>query len=185
VRKYGFLLIIGLLMSCTADDATTEVSTVELFVDHYQTTNALSGLTYVVQEGQQIGTDQFSSLNNIDGFNFEPGFISRIIATKTVVQNAGTEGRTATYELNQLVSKEPVAPGTRFMIPISTVTPGGETLIFLQKRPDGNFYLSGEILIECRSFCGNLNAVIDEQLLADGIFSHGPDGRYILENLLD
>jgi hypothetical protein len=172
-------------MACSADDDATEVSTVELFVNHYQTTNVLSNLAFVVQEDDQIGSNKFTTLGAIQDFDFEPGFTFRLLATKTVIKNSGTEARTATYQLDEILSKDAVAAGTRFGVTLSTEVPGQGTVVFLQKRPDGNFYLGGEILIDCRSYCGNLQAISDQQLIADGIFSHGTEGIYVLEELLD
>lgn len=172
-------------MACSADDATTEVSTVELFVNHYQTTNVLSNLSFVVQEDDQIGSDNFSTLGTIQDFDFEPGFTYRLLATKTVTKNNGTDARTATYQLDEVLSKEAVAVGTRFSITLSTEVPGQGTVVFLQKRQDKKYYLGGEILIACRSYCGNLQAIIDQQLIAAGTFGHGVDGVYVLEELQD
>ena len=184
-RLLFLMIIVGSLLSCSADDATTEVSNVELFVDHYQTTNVLSGLAYVVQEDGQIGSQQFTVLGDIRGFDFEPGYTYRLVATKTVTKNDGTDARTATYELQEVLNKEAANPGTRFRVPLSTEVAGLGVQVFLQIRPDSTYYLSGRIPIECRSYCGNLDAIVDQGLTAEGIFSHGGDGNYVLEELLD
>lgn len=102
-----------------------------------------------------------------------------------MIKNAGTNATSVHYSLLEVLDKQGVQAGRQFGVPLSTSVAGLGYVSFLSRKLDSTYFLAGRILIDCRSYCGNLDAIIDQELLAEGIFSHGPDGAYVLEELLD
>jgi len=183
MKKIAVLLLSGLIFACSADDAEITSEQVSMFVDHYQTTNYLTGTAFVVQVGDNIGSDDFRPLGNIAGFNFEPGNQYRITALKTVTKNEGTDFRTAEYALQSVVSQEAVDPETTFRIPLSVFVNDLGFVKFLERKQDSSFALAGRIPINCNRFCTELNTIIDQDLYAVGTFKHGEEGSYVLTEL--
>lgn len=69
------------------------------------------GYCLLVQEGDQIGTDDWSLFYyevSIEGFDYEPGYIYHLKVKKKKIKNPPMDGFSISYRLNRVMSKEKV-----------------------------------------------------------------------------
>jgi hypothetical protein len=159
---------------------------VQLYVNHFKTVAvAAPTLTFLAQEGTQIGSETYIEVDFIRGFDFEPGFEYMLEVEKTTTRNPGTEYSTSNYSLIAVSSKTAVAPNTRFSIILARsynyagyVNTVDGTLIL-------GFSLLSQIPIDCQGLCGPLSSIQRQQNASQttGVFTHGDNGTYILREL--
>ncbi|WP_224996194.1 DUF4377 domain-containing protein [Cesiribacter sp. SM1] len=64
---------------------------------------------YLVQEGSLIGTDEWNYFyEQIEGFNYETGFIYELLVNKRKVKNPPMDAPNVKYTLVKILSKEEV-----------------------------------------------------------------------------
>jgi hypothetical protein len=178
-----FVLLLPLLLACSADDGSIVSEEVQIAVEHYKTTSLLNGTAFIISETSGVGNAGTRVRGQIDGFDFEPGYSYRLKTNKKIIKNSGTNAKTIRYELIEVLEKQPVAPFSEFRIPLITFVNGQGTVSFLSRRPDSTFILSNEIIIDCELRCGDLNAAFDSNQLVTGVFRHGDAGSYVLNEL--
>ena len=179
------LLAIMLLFACSENDESVTSTQVELFVDHYKTTSIIDGIAFVIFENDVPGNDEDKIFGQIDRFNFEPGFTYQVTANKTITENAGTNAKTVRYDLITINNKEAVSPDAEFRIPLIRFVNGRGTATFIRRQADSTFILSNEIPFNCNYFCVDLDRAIEREDVITGTFVHGPDGSYLLKELIN
>lgn len=183
MKKVLLIVILPLLFSCGADDASLTTEEVQILVEHYKTTSLLNGTAFIISE---IGTETDPELKfraQIANFNFEPGFTYRLNTTKEIIKNSGTNAKTFRFRSNGILDKVAVAPESEFRIPLIEFVNGQGTVSFLRRQSDSTFILSNEIMIDCEFQCGDLHAAFDARTPILGTFRHGSDGSYVLKEL--
>ncbi len=173
-----------LLISCSANDESVISEEVALFVDHYKTTSIINGTAFVFYENATPDNNN-RIYGHINQFNFEPGFIYKITATKTITKNAGTNAKTVRYDLISINQKDAVSPDAEFRIPLIKFVNGKGMATFIRRQADSTFILSNEIPFNCNYFCIDLDRAIQQENAIKGTFVHGPEGTYILKKLED
>ncbi len=112
MANYTFLLIFTMFFACNATDAVNEdTQEVKLRVNSYTVscTGEMEGTCLLVQEEDQIGTDEWEYFyfeDSIINFDYEPGYIYDLIVKKTTVSDPPADGSSVKYELLQILSKE-------------------------------------------------------------------------------
>jgi hypothetical protein len=183
MKNILFILSSVLLFSCSADDAVVTSEEVTLFVNHYKTTSVLNGTSLLIQEDAAIGTSDFEKTPFIEGFSFEPGFTYTLTATKIITENAGTNATMTSYELISVVDQTQVAPEVTFSVPLARFVNGLGYVSWLVGNQQTGFVLSNEININCGSLCPSLETVHANGEIATGVFVHGEEGTYVLQEL--
>jgi hypothetical protein len=171
-----------LLIACSADDGSVTTQEVSLVINHYKTTSVLNGTAFLIQEDEEIGGATFKATPIIRNLNYEPGFTYEVTAEKTFTENPGTDATTVSYEVRQLIEKEPVPPEVSFTLPLGEFV-NGAGYVRLAQGFNGTFYLGGEIPLNCQSFCQELAIAFNNEEQVSGTFTHGEDGTYVLEEL--
>ena len=179
------LLIIALILSCSATDESITTEEVNLIVDHYKTTSAYNGTAYVIYENGSLGDENAKVNGQIDNFNYEPGYTYNLTATKTVTENAGTNAKTVRYTANSVNSRQPVRPDAEFRVPMIEFINGRGLATFIRRQADSTFILGNEIPFNCNYFCPDLDRAIEQKNEVTGIFKHGPDNSYQLMSVID
>lgn len=183
MKTIGILLLTVLLFSCSADDAQVTSEEVTLFVNHYKTTSVVNGTSLLIQENAAIGTTEFQKTPSINGFTFEPGFTYTLNAKKTITENAGTNATTTSYELISIEDQNEVDPAATFTVPLARFVNGLGYVSWLVGNQQTGFVLSNEITIDCGTLCPSLESVHANQEIATGVFIHGEEGIYQLQEL--
>lgn len=184
MKKILLFCAIALMFSCSSsDDASIQTENVTLFVNHFKTTSLLSGTTFLVQENDAIGTNTYKTAPVIENFDFQPGYTYSISAEKTITENAGTDAATTAYRVIDVLEKKQVGAFATFNVPLTTFTNGVGYISFISGSEATGFRLSGQIEIDCREFCGELEGMIQNKDIATATFIHGPEGSYILQEL--
>ena len=183
MKKMVLLFAVVFLVACSTDDDAVTNEEVTLFVNHYQTTAALTGTALLIQEGTAIGSEDFKKVGVISGFEFEAGFIYTLTATKITTKNPGTNVSTVRYELLSQDTKEAVPPQTTFTIPLTKIINGVGYVSFLTGNEASGFLLGNRIPVQCMSLCRQLQTVINYEDIAVGEFTHSEDGSYVLKEL--
>ncbi len=102
-------VLIFALTSCKDDEIETYETTMR--VNSYrQACQAVGEMNcYLVQEGNQIGTSDWSLFyNGIVGFQYEEGFIYTLKVRVEKVENPPADGSSRGYTLIEVISKEKV-----------------------------------------------------------------------------
>lgn len=185
MKKIYLISIVALLFACSADDTLITTEEVNLYVEHYKTTSVLNGTAYIIYENGSPENNTHKGYAQIDNFDFQPGFIYRLTAIKTITKNDGTSSSTVRYRVQDVNSREAVRPDAKFRIPLIQFVNGRGMATFIGRRADSTFVLSNEIPFNCNYFCVDLDRAIEQENAVSGTFVHGPDGTYILMELLD
>lgn len=185
MKNVILLLLTALIFSCSANDESVTTEEVNLAVDHYKTTSAFNGTAFVIYENGSLGDANAKVYGQIDNFNFEPGFTYNLSATKTITENAGTNAKTVRYRANTVNSRQAARPDANFRIPMIEFINGRGMATFIRRQADSTFILGNEIPFDCNYFCLDLDRAIEQENEVIGIFSHGPEGSYVLNELID
>lgn len=161
------LLIFGILFSCS-NDAGNEFQITNMRINHYQNTGIAVGpvLTLLVQEGDNIGTDNWEKFySNIEGFNYEPGSIYNISVKMKQIDNPPLDGNSVKYTLQKIISTEKVNLETPFDIDLKT---NGQN--FITTNSSTGYELLNQIKIDCNDLCDQLGEIIENQDYVVGTF---------------
>lgn len=104
-----FILFMFLIIGCSsADVGVTEVM-MRINSHTVECVGEAEGNCLLVQEGDQIGTENWELFyfeDSIIGFDYEPGFIYTILVKKTPVKNPPMDGSSIEYSLVKILNKE-------------------------------------------------------------------------------
>ena len=169
-----FLTIISpCLVSCEVDE---KIEIIKMRVNHYQqpVNNAelFYGLSFLVQEGDEIGNDEWFRLHNhILGFDYQLGSIYEIEVLKKHTENPMIDMPSVEYTFIRTLSKTKVSKETTFKITLSIEYFNGfESLV--TKNDFSKFNLLGNTEINCGNLCSTLEENIENQKGMIGIFKH-------------
>jgi len=172
------LLIFGILFSCS-NDAGNEFQITNMRINHYQNTGIGEGLflTLMVQEGNNIGSDNwFKFYNNIEGFDYQPGYIYDIKVVVEQVDNPPADGSSLKYTLQEIKSTQKVDIETPFEIELKI---NGQSFI----TKTSGYELLDQIEIDCNILCENLSNELQTKNEVSGTFKHISNNRIRLVNI--
>ncbi|MDD7887288.1 DUF4377 domain-containing protein [Flavivirga sp. 57AJ16] len=164
-KQILFLMIIGILLSCSNDDGN-QSQTIDMRINHYQNTGIGEGLflTLLVQENNNIGSDIWTKFyNSIEGFNYQPGFIYDVRVIVEQVDNPPADGSSLKYTLQEIISAQEVDNETQFDIDLKI---NGESFV----TTTSGYKLLNQIGIDCNNFCDELDEILQNQDFVVGTF---------------
>jgi hypothetical protein len=105
----GFMGMVFLLFSCSISGDSIQVA--DMMVNSYtvECVGEMEGNCLLVQEGDQIGSEDWSLFyyeDSISGFDYEPGYIYHLKVQKKKVKNPPADGSSISYRLVRIISKE-------------------------------------------------------------------------------
>lgn len=135
-------------------------------INHYQNTGIGEGLflTYLVQEGNNIGTDNWTKFyGNIEGFDYESGKIYNLSLIIEQVDNPPADGSSLKYILEEVISTKVLDSETLFDIDLKI---NGQSFV----TTNSGFELLNQIEIDCNTLCDELNTSLQNQDFVVGTF---------------
>ncbi|RZJ99298.1 MAG: DUF4377 domain-containing protein, partial [Flavobacterium sp.] len=113
-------------------------------------------MTLSVQQGSQIGTNNWSPLyNDILGFTYEPGYIYELLVTETDILNPPADGSSKAYRLKQILSKTKVSTNDAFTLNLKL----NET-VFVKGNVNTGYNILEEVKIDCGNLCNEFNLAL-------------------------
>ncbi|WP_299393726.1 DUF4377 domain-containing protein [uncultured Gelidibacter sp.] len=176
--KILLLMIVGILFSCSSDD-DHQTKIINMRVNHYQNTGMGEGLflTFLVQEGNAIGTDNWTKLyNTIEGFDYKPGKIYDLSVVVEQVKNPPQDASSLKYTLKEIISTQDVDPEILFDIDLKT---NGQSFV----TTNSGYELLNQIEIDCNTLCDALNAALENKDFVVGTFKRLPNNDLQLVEL--
>ncbi len=165
----------------------------DLRVNHYKSTaifysfDTNLGVEITVQEGSDIGSDRkFNSYPYpIENFEFEQGFIQDLKVQVMSIENPLADGSSIVATVLEVVSKTAVPPETTFTIQLTTNNRNGDFTNWITNDA-GNFsIINSNIIINCGNLCDELVAKIENKEQLTGVFIHGEENIYVLQEILN
>ena len=181
MKKLIVLWLIFFAFGCERNDQVDEI---RIMINHYQQP-AFAGepivLCYVVQEGNLIGSNEWSIMSPwIEGFNYELGYVYDIKVLKQKIKNPPMDASSFKYTLRQVVSKIKVSDQVRFQIRLSnSYTNGFES--FVTGNTNTGFQLLNTTNIDCSVLCEELAKDLNDQKGLTGEFVHENGNIKLLE----
>jgi hypothetical protein len=186
MKKYIYIIFIGILIlvtSCSSDD---NIETVSMRVNHYkQTANGLfPKLVYLIQEENEIGTTNWNYFySNIEGFEYELGFTYDILVIKESIDNPPQDASSIKYTLKNVISKEKVGDDITFEIRLKSVTRNNPPSYVTGNLSSG-YKILNTTEIDCGELCENLSENLENEDEVSGLFKHIENGKLKLIELI-
>ena len=184
MKKLLLIFNIFLLISCSKDENASEI--VDLRINHFQQTavGLAQQLVIQIQEGDNIGSDDWSYLySNIEGFDYESGFIYTLSVEKRKISNPLQDGSSNQYILRKVISKEKVDNEVTFIIQLKSVE-RSDPPSFITGSSSSNYRILDKIEIECNDLCGSLSEKLQTEDEVSGIFKHVDNNKISLINII-
>ena len=102
-----FCVISILLLSCDEDSPQKVALRIK---ENKSSCTDFSGQRecYLVQQGSKIGTDDWDLFySQINGFEYEPGFVYKLLVLKSKVDDPPMDASSFRYKLIKVISKDP------------------------------------------------------------------------------
>ncbi|SDR65241.1 DUF4377 domain-containing protein [Christiangramia echinicola] len=186
--KLHFILLMGLLtsflsVSCSLNgDSPGTTDIVDMRINHFRQTAVGEGqcLVYLVQEGGEIGANNWNFFyDEIEGFDYELGYIYTIKARKINIENPPADGSSLKYVLVSVSTKERVQDSETFDIHLKSYNENFVT------QSENEFFLLNQYKIDCSNMCETLTEDLDTKEKVTGTFIHGPDESLLLQSITD
>lgn len=184
MKNIILITVIILLSSCTSDNDSNSTD-VTLKINHYKETAIGLDKTLVlqIQENNNIGSDNWTLLyNEIDGLNYELGYIYEINARKEIISNPPSDGSSVKYILTDVISKVQVENGASFELDLKTDLFNPPN--YVHGDITQGFTILNEINIDCNTICNELFSALANENSLKGNFSHVNSDTIKLESLI-
>jgi hypothetical protein len=186
--KKALIIILAIIsISIISCEKNENIEIVKMRINHYQQPVNMQefffGLSYKVQESDEIGTDKWYGFSNfISGFDYELGHVYDIEVQKKHVKDPMIDMPNIEYSLIRILSKTKIPQATTFDINLTvSYSNGFESLV--KKNEMSIFSLLGETEIDCGDLCGILEENIENQNGLIGTFAHIDNKTIELLNL--
>ncbi len=181
------LILIALMqLTLNCSNAENDSELVDLRINHYQQTAVGLGqqLVIQIQEGKNIGSDNWSYFySNIEGFDYESGFIYTLSVEKRKITNPLQDGSSNQYILRKVISKEKVDKEVTFEIKLKSIKLS-DPYSYVTGNLESNYKILNEIEIDCNVLCQNLSEKLQTEDEVSGIFKHTDNNTISLINIL-
>lgn len=170
-KNFTILFLLCLTASCSTEE---DEETLVLRINHHQQTATAVApvLVYLVQWDNAVGTDNWEILyDEIDGFNYEPGYTYDLLVKKEFIGYTLTDGSSVRYTLMKLIDKEEVPSGEPFEIILKSEGSLNSTSFVTGDQQTG-FKILDQIAINCNAFCEELEQLPDTTGPVSGVFVH-------------
>lgn len=183
--KIYFLVFVGILTSFFSASCSLKGNPpgkpeiTEVRINHFRQTAMGEGphLVYLMQEDGNIGGDQWNYFyEEIEGFEYEPGFIYDLKVRKITIENPPADASAIKYILVNVRDKQKVPENEVFQINLKSLD---YNFVWADSQ---NLSLLGEYPIDCNSFCHDLSSAMESQTEVSGNFIHGPNQSLILQS---
>jgi hypothetical protein len=178
---YPFLVIV-FLTACESDQEALNEKLFNiksnLVINHYQhpATGEGDHLAYVAQAGGLIGTERWNfTLNEIEGFQYEWGYVYGLEVKKEEIENPVADGSSIKLTLIKVLSKEKVPADTKFVIKLTKRYDDGGFTNFLTGDATSGYNLLNDVNIDCGDHCDDLTSSLASKLPLTGTFVHHND----------
>ena len=104
------LILSFVLITACKEEAEQKVGSMRVNYYTVECTGEMTSQCLLVQEGNKIGSDEWSYFyfwNSIEGFDYEESFIYDLIVEKESIENPPQDGSSIKYKLIEIVSKKP------------------------------------------------------------------------------
>jgi hypothetical protein len=171
------ILLISVLVFAIGCDSDDGKKSARVRVNHYQQPVIGFGpamLTYVVQEDEAIGSDDWDFLyQSIQGFNYELGYTYDLRVIKKENDPDLQDAPRYEYILKELISKQKVADNTPFEVRLSIYYSGTDDIeSFVTGDADAGFKLLERTPVVCGDLCASLSEKLEEEKMLYGTFVH-------------
>ncbi|WP_131539578.1 DUF4377 domain-containing protein [Pedobacter nototheniae] len=173
-KNLVLILLFIQVLSCKKDE---KIESKAIRVNFFQqtTVGVVGGpyLTLSTQEGKMIGTSSWDTFSyNIEGFNYEPGYIYDLNITSYEVKNPPEDGSRIAYKLDKIISKTKAPIDATFNLDLKAYN-----YLFVSGSANIGFKVLNRLNIDCGTLCKDLELAISsgtEKLT--GKFSLNSDG---------
>jgi len=176
MKKYLLILSIISTLGISCSDESFE--TTNMRINHFQQTaiGLDQRLVYLIQEGNEIGTNDWTYFyNNIEGFDYELGYVYDISVIKETISNPPTDGSSIKYTLNKIISKERVTNNITFEIRLKSVIMSNPPS-FVTGNINSGFKILDTIEIDCNDHCDEMIQMLETENELLGVFNHTDSG---------
>jgi len=183
MKKYLLILSSVSIIGISCSDESFETSNMR--INHFQQTAIGVGqrLVNLIQEGNEIGTNDWSYFyNNIEGFDYEQGYIYDLSVIKETIINPPADGSSIKYILNRIISKERVANNITFEIRLKSVIMSNPPS-FVTGNNNSGFKILDTIEIDCNDLCDEMIQMLETENELLGVFNHTDSGSIKLLEL--
>lgn len=170
MKKPFLLILIFCLLGC--DDDTDET---RLIINHFQqpTTLLSDYFIYVIQDGTQIGTDEWEYHSpEILGFDYEWGYVYDLKVKLENIGNPPQDGSSIRTSLVKMISKKKVSTDEQFEIRLSRAYDDGEFRSYAHHDGASGFMLLNKVAIDCGDGCTDLLERLTNKESLIGVFRH-------------
>lgn len=172
MKKYLLIFSIISLLGISCSDESLE--TADMRVNHFQQTATGEGqtLVYLVQEGSDIGTEKWNNFYfNIEGFEYELGYVYDLIVEKQVVKDPLADGASINYILIEIISKEKIDDSVSFELMLKS-TKRSNPPSFVTGNKVSGFKILNTIEIDCGDLCDQMFQLLETENEILGLFNH-------------
>ncbi len=150
-----FMLMLG---GCSLLSPSTDKTR---YLDHYMQECASFVLTLCNRAKMQPSDPWMTSLNSIEGFDYQWGFVYELRVRETHIANPPADGSAIRTELLSVVSKEKVAPDVRFQLALTTRYRGEPKIV---KVGDNLFEFYNAKTFTCADeLCADVEALVGRE----------------------
>ena len=136
----------------------------------------------LVQENDEIGGDNwFYFYNEIEGFNYEWGYIYNLKIKTEKVENLPQDASSIRYILVNILSKIKVEEYISFEMKLKDINMDADPFVWLHIEEGYSFF--NDINIDCSNLCVVLFEKLDSEDTLTGIFRHSKNNEILLQFL--
>lgn len=181
ISSIAGMLLLFFAQTCSVGELEGSGAIETMRVNHFKQTAFGEGpvLVMLVQEGNEIGDDDWSYFyDEIEGFDYTPGFVYDLQVRKKKVKNPPQDASSTKYILVKVISKDAVEPDEQFDIRLkwnetNFVIVEGQNLYSLLKEYD----------IHCESLCEEMQETLENKDVVNGTFVHDADSSLKLVSI--
>lgn len=180
----AFLLLESLLFLNSCEQTENEI--LEMRVSHHkQTGYGFIGpqITYLVQEEDEIGGEEWNIAFGIEDFDYEWGFTYDILVAKKYYDEPLADAPSFRYIFLKEISKKKVETGTQFELILQRRYDDGAVENFVKGDKESGFSILGIKSFDCADLCDDLTKERDDRTLLTGRFEFMEDGEIKLVDL--
>ena len=180
VRLVSVFMLV-LLGGCSLLGPATDKT---LYLDHYMEECASLVLTLCNRVKTQPSDSWTTTLNSIEGFDYQWGFVYELRIRETRIINPPADGSATRVELLKVISKEKVAPEVRFQLALTTRYRGESKLV---KIGDNLFEFHNTKTFTCTDeLCADTEALVGQEGQVTLEFTHpqNPDMPLLAQRIV-